>query len=121
MSNVFLTSSRSETQGLTVIEAMASSIPVMVIDDDSFKQTVIDMKNGIIFNDVNDCVNKIVKLYNDNEFNKKLILNAKKTALLYSSDVFAKKVLEVYENAIKNKNNNLNIVEKLVDKLIKDN
>ena len=47
MADVFATASQTETQGLTVIEAMASSLPVVCINDESFNDTVIDGLNGI--------------------------------------------------------------------------
>ena len=40
---------KSETQGLTVIEAMASNIVPVVIEDEAFNGTVIDNLNGYSF------------------------------------------------------------------------
>ena len=47
--NVFVTASKTETQGLTVIEGMAASLPVVCMEDDSFKIAVIDGYNGMFF------------------------------------------------------------------------
>ena len=46
VADVFATASQTETQGLTVIEAMAASLPVLAIDDDSFRLTVVNDLNG---------------------------------------------------------------------------
>lgn len=51
MANVFTTASHTETQGLTVIEAMAASIPVVALDDEAFNTTVINDLNGYLFKD----------------------------------------------------------------------
>ena len=42
ISDIFATASTTETQGLTVIEAMAASLPVVCINDDSFNTTVVN-------------------------------------------------------------------------------
>ena len=49
IANCFVTASHTETQGLTVIEAMAASLPVVAIKDESFTDTVINELNGLIF------------------------------------------------------------------------
>ena len=49
IADVFATASTTETQGLTVIEAMAASVAPICIDDESFRNTVIDGLNGRIF------------------------------------------------------------------------
>ena len=36
LGNIVVTASKSETQGLTIIEAMASGLPVVAIEDESF-------------------------------------------------------------------------------------
>ena len=49
LADLFVTASKTETQGLTVIEAMAASKPPICIDDESFNLTVTDDLNGKIF------------------------------------------------------------------------
>ena len=57
LASVFITASKTETQGLTVIESMAASIPPICIDDDSFRNTVVDGLNGRIFKTKKECKN----------------------------------------------------------------
>ena len=47
--DLFATASTTETQGLTVIEAMASGIVPLCIEDEAFLSTVTDDLNGVIF------------------------------------------------------------------------
>ena len=45
--NVFATASKTETQGLTIIEAMASSVVPICMEDEAFKSMVTDELNGL--------------------------------------------------------------------------
>ncbi len=103
ISDVFTTASTSETQGLTVIEAMAASLPVVCIDDESFNQTVINKLNGLIFKNKKGYKNAIITLYNDRDLLNKLSKQARNSAELHSSKFFVESILDVYKIAIKNK------------------
>ena len=103
LSDVFVTASTSETQGLTVIEAMAASLPVVCINDESFNNTVIDNLNGLIFNNEQEYIENIIKLYKDKKLLNRLINGAKNTAEMHTIKYFAERVLDVYKLAIKNK------------------
>lgn len=100
--DVFSTFSTTETQGLTVLEALASSVPVVAIKDDSFEGVIKNNKNGYLFTRNIDFINYIYKLYSDKSLYKKLSLEAYKTACDNSSDAFGQKVYSVYLNSIKN-------------------
>ena len=103
ISDVFATASHTETQGLTVIEAMAASLPVVCINDESFTDTVIDNLNGKIFENRKEYKKCIIALYNDKTLLKKLSSQARISAETHSSRYFAEQILEVYKIAIKNK------------------
>lgn len=117
LSDIFLTSSHTETQGLTVIEAMASGIVPICIEDESFRNTVIDGLNGRIFNDKEECMSIIEELYNDKELVNRLSNQARINSDRFSSKYFAESVLDVYKRAIEHKNNKQNLIEKIVDKV----
>lgn len=103
ISDVFATASTTETQGLTVIEAMAASLPVVCINDESFNTTVISGLNGIIFNNRREYKKAIISLFNDRELLKKLGKQARIESEMHSSKYFAEQLLDVYKIAIKNK------------------
>jgi hypothetical protein len=117
LSDIFLTASHTETQGLTVIEAMASSVVPICIDDESFKNTIIDDLNGRIFNNEKECKEIITELYNDNELTKKLSNQARINSDRFSSKYFAESVLDVYKYAIEHKKNRHSLINKFVDKV----
>ena len=113
--DVFSTFSTTETQGLTVLEALASSIPVVAIKDDSFEGVIKNNKNGYLFSKNIDFVNTVYKLYSNKSFYKELSEGAYKTALDNSSDVFGQKVYNVYVDSIKNSKKGLEFIKSLKD------
>lgn len=113
LSDIFVTASTTETQGLTVIEAMGASLPVVCIDDDSFKIAVIDDLNGYFFKTKKEYVCIINKLLSDPKLLKRLSNQARISSELHSAKYFAEKVLNVYNIAISAKSKNSNITNKI--------
>ena len=117
LADVFATASRTETQGLTVIEAMAASVAPICIDDESFRNTVIDGLNGKIFNDQKEYERIVVELYKDRKILNQLQKQARLNAEIHSSKYYGESVLDVYKHAIEHKqNDNYGVIGKIVDK-----
>lgn len=114
MADCFVTASHTETQGLTVIEAMAASLPVVVIEDESFEGTVIHNLNGLVFKNRKEYKKCILNLFKDKDLRKRLSNQARISAETHSSRYFAEQILEVYRIAIQNKpKHKIPIVEKM--------
>ena len=103
VADLFATASTSETQGLTVIEAMASGTTPLCIRDESFAGTVTDELNGRIFDTEKEYVDEVLELVNDNNLRSRFNQQARIQAEHCSSKAYATRVLEVYERAIKDK------------------
>ena len=103
LADIFATASRTETQGLTVIEAMAASIPVVAADDESFKNIIIDDLNGYLFKNKRMYISKIEKLLSDEKKLEKMGNQARISTEPYSTKYFAEKVLAVYKSALSHK------------------
>ena len=101
--NVFATASKSETQGLTVIEAMASELVPICIKDEAFESMVTDELNAIIFRTDEEYINAIERIYKNKKEYQQLSNQARIQAEQYSSKFYAEKVLNVYKRAIKSK------------------
>jgi len=103
LADVFATASTTETQGLTVIEAMAGGVAPLCIDDESFRNVVVDGLNGYIFKTKKEYIKGVLELYDDrrklNYLSKQARLNAERN----SSKYYAESVLDVYEHALGNK------------------
>ena len=114
LGNVFVTASKSETQGLTVVEAISSSLPVVAVKDDSFVNSVIEDFNGFVLTDDEKYINSISKLYEDKDLYNRLSNQSRLLSEDFSSEYFALKVLKVYETAIENyKKDNKKIINKI--------
>lgn len=100
LSDLFATASRSETQGLTVVEALAAEVPVVCADDDSFKIVIIDDLNGKLFKNKKEYVKITTNLIGNKEKLARMGKQARISAEPYSSKYFAEQVLKVYETAI---------------------
>lgn len=119
----FVTASVTETQGLTVIEALAAEKPVLCIEDEAFHTMVVDKMNGMFFDDVSTCAKEMLELALDKKEYNSLKKQTKSSIKLYSLSSFANSVLDVYKVAIDNFNNKKdfpnmihNTVKKLFDK-----
>lgn len=116
LADVFVTASKTETQGLTVIEAMAAEKPVVAIKDESFELVMIDKQDGLFFETDKEYQDLIIKLYKDKAFGKMIAKQARITANAYNPEVYAKRVLEVYESVI---NKDTNTLKKVINKVKK--
>lgn len=116
IADVFATASTTETQGLTVIEAMAASIAPICIDDESFRNTVIDGLNGRIFKTEDEYIKIVLELSKDKKTLTQLQKQARLNAEVHSSKYYGESVLDVYKHAIEHKKyDNYGVIGKLVD------
>ena len=119
LGDIFVSASHTETQGLTVLEAISASLPVVAINDPSFVNSVINDLNGYLYNTNEEYVNYIEKIYSDNNLYNRLSNQSRILSNDFSSEYFAQKVLKVYETAIKNYKNNYKIINKIKDAISK--
>ena len=101
LADIFVTASHTETQGLTVVEAMAASIPVVALDDESFRNTVVDGLTGYLFKNKKEYVNRIIELLNNKNLREKMGSQGRINSETYSSKYFGQRVLSVYKLALK--------------------
>lgn len=100
LASVFVTASNTETQGLTLIEAMAGSIPVVCLEDESFEDILIDDINGKYFKNEDEYVKAIEYLIDNPDIRKKMCDQAEITSEMHSLKFFANSVLDVYKEAL---------------------
>ena len=116
ISDVFVTASKTETQGLTIIEAMASNVIPVCMEDEAFQSMVTEELNGLFFKTNEEYENQIIRLYENREELAKFDKQARIQAEHYSSKNYAERALEVYNRAIKEKEeeNRFGLISKIV-------
>ena len=121
VSDVFATASKTETQGLTIIEAMASQVVPVCMRDEAFQSMVTEELNGLFFVTNEEYETEIKRLYQNPKELKRFDKQARIQAEHYSSKNYADRVLEVYRRAIKEKQeeNRFGFISKII-KVIKE-
>ncbi len=98
--DVFAFPSVFDTQGLVVLEAMATGTPAVVPKDSASAECITDGENGYCFSDSRDFSEKIIfAIENKANLSKNAITEAKK----YDLRMCAKDMLEFYETLLKNR------------------
>lgn len=77
-SDIYLSGSEVELQGLSIMEAMASGLPVIAARAMAIPELVLDGTNGLLFNpgDVEDASEKTLKLARDKKLREKMAKNS---------------------------------------------
>lgn len=103
MADVLISGSKSETQGLTINEAMASKCLVLAIEDDCFKYEITDRKTGFLYNSPVTFEMKLKQIFNLSSQEKEKILNSayNNNKELCSPEKYAKDIINIYEKAIR--------------------
>ncbi len=97
LGDCFASASITETQGLTFMEAMASSVLTLARYDDNLVGTIKDGQTGFFFFDESDFKNKINHVISLSEEAKaKVIEQALDAVDVYSLEHFFENIMEVY-------------------------
>jgi glycosyltransferase involved in cell wall biosynthesis len=100
--DVFIFASKTETQGLVLLEAMAQKIPVVSLAILGTKD-ILDAGKGVIVaeEDIHDFSEKISRVLKSSELQNKMSKEAYEYARTWTSKAFAEKKQSFYEKAIK--------------------
>lgn len=111
VSDIFVSASQSETQGLTYIEAICNGLPLVCKYDRCLDDVLINGYNGYFFNTNVDFIKIIEKLFSDEELYCKMVNNALEKSKMFSKKYFADSVFDVYKLAIKMNESKPNPIE----------
>ena len=114
MSNVFTSASKTETQGLTVIEAMASNICPVCMKDEAFQSMITEDLNGLLFKTEEEYQSQIIRLYENPKELERFNKQARIQAETYSSKFYAERVLSVYRRAIFEKKKKKGVISRII-------
>lgn len=97
-SDLFLFTSKSETQGIVLLEAMAVKNPVLAVDASGVRDVVNNGENGYLTaEDTYAWARKIAEVRKDREEMQVLRAGAEKTAEAYAEDVIARQAEQCYK------------------------
>jgi 1,2-diacylglycerol 3-alpha-glucosyltransferase len=104
--DIFVYASKSETQGMVLSEAMYAGLPIVAVRATGVKDIVEDGTIGfLVREDKREFREAVQRLIDDESLRKSFGQEAKKIARgKYTSEVCAKKMLKIYEQAIEKKN-----------------
>ena len=100
IADIFVNASHSETQGLTYIEALASSLPVLVQKDECIEEVVQDYYNGIYFDGEEELTQKMEEIQKAPKTLQRIKGNTEKSVEKYSKEQYAKNIESIYLDAI---------------------
>ena len=100
--DIFVFASQTETQGMVILEAIATGLPVVVVQDAAYKGFVLNNKNGFsVRKNYDSFAAAVDKLLTDKNLYTAFSKHAKETASKYSIDATAKYLEQVYNRLIK--------------------
>jgi len=99
MGDVFVSASRSETQGLTYVEAMASGLCVCAVNDSCLDGVIHDGVSGILTEeDDESLLAGLMRAFSDE--GRRIAQSAPEYAKPYGTEAFAIKMEKCYETAL---------------------
>lgn len=102
LSDLFLSASISETQGLTFMEAMASSVPILCRFDNNLVGIIENNRTGFFFVEESDFIQKLHYVLSIEKKDMELIKkDAFKSIDKFSEKNFYDNIMRVYERAIR--------------------
>ena len=116
--DIFVFASSSETQGLTVLEAAASGLPLVVVDDPAFSNIALDNRNALK-SPLNQKIFalSVIRLLSQPEMRKKFGENSVKiVAENFQSGRLTEELLDYYEKIIQSRKNRKRIFRKIVER-----
>ena len=100
--SVFATAYETETQGIVLIEAAATGLPLVAVDAGAVKEICRNNENGFLCqpNDVNKIAGSLVKILNDKKLQKKMSEASLKIAKTHDLNRTLERFEEIYKSVI---------------------
>ena len=96
--DAFLFTSKSETQGIVLLEAMAAGNPVVALDASGVRDIVANGENGFLTGgDAADWAGRVAELVTNEALQQQMRANAVRTAMQYTEDEIARRAEQYYK------------------------
>ena len=102
MGDVFVTASEIETQGIVLIEAAASGLPLIAVDAGAVSEVCRDEENGFLCQpqNVEEISAAIVKILSDKDLHKKNVANSLKIAHEHDLERTIDRFINIYNKVL---------------------
>lgn len=100
LADVFVSGSRSETQGLTYVEALACGVPVVCRDDASVEGVVVNDHNGRRYSSAEDFSQALTAVLTDPGLRARWSEGAVRTASRFGRGTFVEAICAAYDRAV---------------------
>ena len=102
MGDVFVTASEIETQGIVLIEAAASGLPLIAVDAGAVKEICVDGENGYLCRprDVSEISTAIVKILSNEKLRKKFAATSVKLAHEHDFERTLDRFINIYNRVL---------------------
>ena len=98
-SDIFVFASKTETQGLVAVEAMAAGNPVVAIKASGIEDIIRNGEDGFLTSESEeDLSESVLKIINDKNLREKMSARAKINSKRFSIEPWVEKVIEFYES-----------------------
>jgi len=103
-SDLYMLPSKSESFGLSALEALSCSVPVIGTNTGGLPEVVIDGQCGYLCdpNDVKSLANRALKILCSEELSKKMGQEARKRAKLFDSSIIVPQYINYYNEVLNN-------------------
>ena len=103
LGDVFVTASEIETQGIVLIEAAASGLPLIAVDAGAVAEVCLDGENGFLLKPghVRKMAEAMFKILSDDSLRKKMATKSVEISREHSLERTLDKFLNIYEKVIK--------------------
>ena len=100
--DIFLTASLTDTNSISMLEAMSMGLPVIQREDPINKGQIIENINGFIFNDESSFIQKLNSVYNMSRDERLKLKNKVRNSVIIGNtkNNMAIRVIKVYKHAI---------------------
>ncbi len=100
MADLFVSSSTSEAQGLTYIEALAASTPLLCRKDDCLAAVMQEGENGFYFTNEDEFLQNLAYFMGGDGVKEAMVASTKATAARFTKDQFVDSVEALYQHYV---------------------
>ena len=103
IADIFVSASMFEVHSMSYLEALAQGLPLLCRADDALIGVLEHNQNGMIYHSMEEISNFAYKILSDEQIRENMGQKSLEKAKEFSSDAFAVSMMQIYEDAIKEK------------------